>query len=44
MMLSHLRGDLFITWIPAFAGMTLYFLMDYVGASKFKLPEIHSAG
>ena len=31
MMLSHLRGDLLITWIPAFAGMTFYFLMDYLG-------------
>ena len=31
LMLSHLRGELLIIWIPAFAGMTKYLLMDYPG-------------
>ncbi len=29
MMLSHLCGDLSIIWIPACAGMTGFFLMDF---------------
>ncbi|OIR14679.1 hypothetical protein GALL_44850 [mine drainage metagenome] len=38
-MLSHFRGDILIIWIPAFAGMTQFFLMDYLGL----LDEIPSA-
>jgi len=30
-LLSHLRGDFLIIWIPAFAGMTQFFLMNYLG-------------
>ena len=30
-MLSHLRGECLIIWIPACAGMTQFFLMDYLG-------------
>ena len=30
-MLSHLRGEFLIIWIPACAGMTQFFLMDYLG-------------
>ena len=29
--LSHLRGDLLINWIPAYAGMTQFWLMDNLG-------------
>jgi hypothetical protein len=31
MMLSHLRGDLLNIWIPAYAGMTQFLLMDNLG-------------
>ena len=31
MMLSHFRGKLLISWIPAFAGMTQFWLMDNLG-------------
>ncbi len=31
MVVSHLRGKLLIIWIPAFAGMTDYLLMNYPG-------------
>lgn len=31
LMLPHLRGNLLIIWIPAFAGMTPFFLMDNPG-------------
>jgi hypothetical protein len=30
-MLSHLRGEFLIIWIPAFAGMTWVFLMNNLG-------------
>jgi hypothetical protein len=29
--LSQLRGNLLINWIPACAGMTVFFLMNYPG-------------
>ena len=32
MMLSHLSGKFLIIWIPAFAGMTCFFLMDNLGS------------
>ena len=31
MMLPHFRGDILVIWIPAFAGMTQFLLMDYLG-------------
>ena len=31
MMLSHFRGKLLISWIPTFAGMTQFWLMDNLG-------------
>jgi len=30
-MLSRFRGELLTIWIPAFAGITQFFLMDYLG-------------
>ena len=33
-MLSRFRGELLTIWIPAFAGMTQFFLMDYLGLSE----------
>jgi len=30
-MLSRFRGELLTIWIPVFAGMTQFFLMDYLG-------------
>jgi hypothetical protein len=34
-MLTHLRGKFSISWIPAFAGMTWFFLMDNLAPQFF---------
>ena len=34
MVMSHLRGKLLIIWIPAFAGMTIFDLMDNPGLPR----------
>ncbi len=37
MMLSHFRGKLLISWIPAFAGMTQFWLMDNLGLKLLRM-------
>ena len=42
MMLSHLRGGFLIIWIPAFAGMTRFSLMDDLNQIDGDPPRNHN--